>query len=265
MNRIRFSFLIAMAVLAGLVFPQNLRAQTSIQQLNFTLLCEYQTNTFYTNISNTFGDLTNEHSGIKNILIAPHGVLKAIAVDMFGTNWTNWTYGHLVREVNLTNGNEGIFIRTPSGDQTNVSSFFGGTFSNNFMAAITNLFPGSTNNFEPSFQVNRGWIYQTNETGFETNYIRTGGLYALSLNTTNMRINIVAAGDGTITNVYGYMDGTLYERQINTEYIGSAGTFYLNVTTNVFNMGSNPPVYLTGIVRGSISVAQPYFAPIPGP
>jgi len=253
------------AALAGLAFPQNLRAQTSIQQLNFTLLCEYQTNTFHTNISDTFGSLTNEHSGIQDILIAPHGVLKAIAVDLFGTNWTNWTYGHIVREVNLTTGNEGIFIRTPSGDQTNVSSFFGGTFSNNFTAGITNMFPGSTNNFQPSFQADRGWIFQTSETNFETNYIRTAGLYALSLNTTNMKINFVAAGDGTITNVSGYTGGVLYEHPVNTEYIGAAGVFYLNVTTNVFNMGSNPPVYLTGIVRGSISVAQPVFSAIPGP
>ncbi len=91
------------------------------------MLADYQTNIFYTNLANPAGPLTNENSRIRTVLIATGNVVKALAVDLEGTNWTTWAGSVLVREVNLTNGNEGIFLRK-NGIQTNVSSFFGGSF-----------------------------------------------------------------------------------------------------------------------------------------
>src|SRR5208282_2888143 len=72
-------------------------------------------------------------------------VIKALAVDLEGTNFATWTGSFLVREVNLTNGNEGIFLRK-AGKQTNVSSFFGLSYSNNFTGELTNEFPALNTN-----------------------------------------------------------------------------------------------------------------------
>jgi hypothetical protein len=272
MNKIRFSFFVAGAAL--LLAAGGLHAQTSIQRLTFSLLAEYQTNIFYTNTTESTVPLTNENSYIHHILIATGNVVKALAVDLDGTNWTNWAGSVLVREVNLTNGTEGIFLRK-NGLQTNVSSFFGGSFSNNFSnnftAGLSNAFPGATNfpgltnTFMPQLQLGHGGVRMTGPTNTTTNILTTAGLYFISLNTTNLKFNLVAVGDGAVTNVFGYIDGALYERDINFQYLGAAGSFYLNTTTNVFDAGTNPPVYLTGPLHGNVSTTPPFFAIIPGP
>ena len=263
MNKIRFGFFIVV-LNAGRAGRQRPHAQTSIQRLTFSLFAEYQTNVYSTNTAGLGGPLTNTHSLISNILIGTHSVLKAMAIDLEGTNWTNWTDASLVREVNLTNGNEGIFLRTAT-TETNVSSFFGGSFSNNFTSGVTNAFPGVTNNFTPQLELVRGLLTMTSPTNFATNYAKTAGLYFISLNTTNMKFNLVAVGDGTVTNVQGNVDGVHYEREINAQSLGTAGAFYLNVATNLFNMGSNPPVFFSGPMRGTFTLGQPQFSPIPGP
>jgi hypothetical protein len=279
MNKIRFSFFIAAAAL--LLTAGGLRAQTSIQRLTFTLLAQYQKNIFYTNTANPGGPLTNEFSVIRTVLITAGNVVKALAVDVGGTNWTNWAGSALVREVNLIDGTEGIFLRK-GGDQTNVSSFFGGSFSNNFTAELTNAFPGATNNFQgltnniidnetnnsaPQLQLDRGWriMPENDPTNITTNFDITAGVYYISVNTTNLKFSLVAVGDGSVTNVAGNIDGTLYQRVINYQFLGSAGTFYLNLTTNVFDSGTNPPEFYTGPLRGTFGTTAPWFSTIPGP
>jgi hypothetical protein len=276
MNKIRFSFFVAGAVLTLAV--GSLRAQTSIQQITFSLLGQYQTNILGTNTANAAGPLTNQDAFIHDVLITTHSVIKALALDVDGLNWTNWILGNLVREVNLTNGHEGIFLRYGA-MQTNVSSYFGGSFSNNFTAGLTSAFPGLTNNISgltnniygstndlPQFQVDRGWLIMADPTNTTTNFFRTGGLYFISFNTTNLKFNVVGVGDGTITNVGGDVNGTSYTRDINAEYVGTAGTYYMNITTNFFDTGTTtPPVFFSGPLHGTITTTQPIFSPIPGP
>jgi len=298
----------------------GLHAQTSIQRLTFSLLGEYQTNIFYTNSDNP--PLTNEDSRTHTILIGTGSVIKALAVDLEGTNYSTWTGSELVREVNLTNGNEGIFLRK-AGNQTNVSSFFGGSYSNNFTAGLSNAFPalnnnfanvifGSngvtdiitytatndianlaangvtnlvasvvtngvtniftngviqvvTNNFSLETPLVRGWRRMSDPTNTTTNFVTTAGLYFISLNTTNLKFNLMAVGDGAVTSVAGSIEGTPYERAVNSQYLGTAGFFYLNTTTNIFDTGANLPVSFTGPMRGTFSTTQPWFSTIPGP
>jgi len=253
------------AAVALLLMTGSLHAQTSVQRITISLFGQYQTNRFYTN--STTG-LTNENARLRDILIATGNVVKAIAVDLEGTNWTNWAGAALVREVNLTNGNEGIFLRL-SGKQTNVSSFFDSSFSNNFTAGLSNSFPGatngmnsstnnlngSTNNANPNFQLVQGWVRMTSSTNFTTNFTRTAGLYLVSLNTTNIKFNFVAAGPGRITTV----SGAGGKGSINSEIISGAGSFYLNATTNLYDMGSNGASFFTGPMRGSIILGAPYY------
>jgi hypothetical protein len=270
MNKIRFSFFAVGAAL--LLATGSLHAQTSIQQITFALLAEYQTNTFYTNTANPTGALTNEHSVIQYIAITTPQVVRAMLYDLYGTNWIDSLGAVLVREVNLTTGNEGVFLRRNGTNLANVSSFFGGSYSNNFTAGLTNAFPaatnfaGLTNTFMPQLEIDRGWRRMTaDSTNITTNFVATGGLYFVSLNTTNIKFNLVAVGNGGVTNIAA---GTSFERAINWQLLGSAGSFYLNTTTNFLdntNDGDIPPVYLTGPIRGTFSTTPPIYSPIAGP
>lgn len=261
-----------------LFFAVSLNAQISVQRLTISLLASYQTNTFATNTSGA-SPLTNTYSKIKTVLIGTANVIKAIAVDAEGTNWSLWAGAELVREVNLTNGNEGIFLRKGT-NNFNVSNYFVGSFSNNFTSGWSNAFPGATNhiygqtniaingvtnNAAPSFELVQGSIRMTGPTNFVTNDVKTDGLYFLSLNTTNIKFNVIGAGDGEVQTVAGHIDGTLFSRPVNSEVIGSAGTYFLNVTTNIFDTGTDTPVYVTGPVRGTVVVGTPNFSPITGP
>jgi len=177
---IRFSFFVAGT--AWLLAAGALRAQTSIQRLAFSLVAEYQTNIFYTNTTESTVSLTNESSYTHRAFLITSNVIKALAVDVDGPNWTNWLGSALVREVNLTNGAEGIFLRN-NGVQTNVSSFFGGSFSNNFTAGLSNEFPGATNfpgltnTFVPQLQLDRGTLRMTSPTNTTATIVTTAGLY----------------------------------------------------------------------------------------
>jgi hypothetical protein len=320
MNKIQFSFFAAGAALA--LAASALHAQTSIQRLSFSLIGEYQTNIYYTNADNSAGPLTNEDSLIRTVLVSTGNVIKALAVDLEGTNYSTWTGSELVREVNLTNGNEGIFLRK-AGNQTNVSSFFGLSCSNNFTGELTNEFPAlntnlanvftntvmntnggftnmftnvftnaftftntvtnmvtnggityiftnvftnsfTTNSFSNNFSLEtplvHGWRRMTDPTNTTTNFVATAGLYFISLNTTNLKFNLLAVGDGAITSVAGHINGTLYERAINSQHLGSAGTFYLNIGTNIFDVATNPPTSFTGPMHGTVSTGQPSFS-----
>jgi hypothetical protein len=298
MNKIRSIVFAAAAAL--LMSTSGLHAQTSIQRISFSLLGEYQTNVFNTNS----GASTSENSYIRNILIGSGNVVKAIAVDLEGTNWRNWAGASLVREVNLTNGNEGIFLRL-NGRQTNVSSFFGGSFSNNFTGELTNAFPalnpnppeavvftniitnivtngpatnlftnvitnvftnalsnafdnGLSNGFNLDTPLVHGTLHMSDSTD-TTNITTTGGLYFISLNTTNLKFNLMAVGNGSVTKVGGAIEGANYERAIESQVLGTAGAFYLNTTTNIFDAEGDAPVYLTGVLRGNFSTGQPWF------
>jgi hypothetical protein len=279
MNKMRTSLFVAGAALT--LASSSLHAQTSIQRLTFSLLGEYQTNTFYTNAAFPSGPWTSEFSEIRPVLVTTANVVRALALDLEGTNYTIWNGAALVREVNMTNGHEGIFLRKGT-NAANVSSFFGGSYSNNFMGELTNAFPALTNNISgltndinggttnpiPQTLVFRGWLRRpdpTTTTNATNDYLSTGGLYFVSLNTTNIKFNLVAVGDGTTTNVAGRVDGTLYESRVEAEYLGTAGTFYINSSTNIHDTGTNPPVFVTGPMHGTFNCGQPAFSPITGP
>jgi hypothetical protein len=284
MNKIRFSVFaagVALALAAG-----GLHAQTSIQYLTFSLIGEFQTNTFTTNTSGGTPVSTNEVLVVHPILFSTANVVKAIAVDLEGTNWdvdgtdsTNWDGARLVREVNLTNGAEGIFLRKGT-TQINVSRFFGASFTNNFtgylsnyLGLVTNGFTNSftnnsttnfTNCFPPQAAIIGGKVY-IDPTGTTTNYNSSAGLYTLSFFTSNVQFNTFGVGSGVIANVRGQIDGNLYERLIYSESIGMAGAFYLNTMSNIFNTGTNLPAYIGGPLHGGITTGAGSFSDISGP
>src|ERR1700722_15670472 len=132
--------LIALIVGMGEAVP-NAHSQTSQQKLTFSIFGQYQTNRFTTNSAHT---QTNEMETINSMLISTACVVKAIAIDLAGPGWTNWANPSLVRETDLTNGVEGIFLVSGT-NSADVSKFFGGSFSDDFTATVTNNFAGSPN------------------------------------------------------------------------------------------------------------------------
>jgi hypothetical protein len=288
MNKIRMSIFVAGAALA---LAAGVHAQTSIQNITISLVGEFQTNVFVVNGVGT-NSATNaipwsaELSQIHPVLVTTFGVRRALEYDLEGTDYGVWAGAQLVREVNLTNGNEGIFLLL--GDkQTNVSRFFDGSFSNNFMAELTNAFPALTNNISgltndimaftnsattnitiPQTLLNRGWLYRPNiatTTNVTNALLTTAGVYFISLNTSNIKFNLVGVGDGAVTHVAGSVDGAASEAPINSEYLGCAGTYYLNLATNIFDTGTNAPRFVTGPMHGTFVTGPPHFSPIPGP
>jgi hypothetical protein len=273
MNKIRFGFFLTVAAFA--LAAGKVHAQTSLQRLTFSLIGEFQTNTFTTNTDNAAEPLTNEEARLHAVLITTVNVIKALAVDVEGTNWRKFSGGSLFREINLTNGAEGMLLRQGT-NEADVSSYFQGSFSNNFTAGLSNAFPGYTNNISgqtndifgptnlslPQIQIYHGSVNMPNATTTNTNYMKVDGLYFISLNTTNLKFNLVGVGEGFATNLTGSIDGVTYGRtNIDSEYIGTAGTFYLNVETNIFDVGgTNPtPLFFTGPMHGSVNVGQPRF------
>jgi hypothetical protein len=283
MNKmIRFGFLatgVALVLAAG-----SLRAQTSLQSFTFSIVAEYQTNVPITNLTT---GATNVRPKIHTILISTIDVVKALAIELdratnaSGTNTNTWNGSTLLREVNLTNGHEGIFLRK-AGKQANVSAYFP-NFTNNFTAAIPS-FPEWTN-----FQSSTNGIGVTNVSYADlepiwdrvhpnvndimvTN-VQTAGLYYFSLNTVNLQLNLLGMGDGLIVEVSGSTNHVHYTGQIDTETAGTAGSVHLNLTTNIFDVGISQeksetnqiPYYVAGPARGSVVLGQPWYLPIPGP
>jgi hypothetical protein len=296
MNKTGFRF--AVAALAFVLSACAVHAQTALERLSFSLQGQYQTNTFYTNSDDP--PLTNEYSNLHTILIGTGDVVKALAVDLEGTNWSKFSGGNLFYEINLANGQEGMLLRNGT-NEADVSSFFGGCYSNNFTALLTNEFPSLntdtnpamvftnvitnvstnggvtnlftnvftnstavdfSNNFGVETPLDRGWRRQQSDLStVNTNFTLTAGLYFFSLNTTNLKFNLLGAGNGVSTNFGGRIDGTPYERtNVGYEYVGTAGAFYLNVKTNLYELGTNPPAFVSGPMHGTVIVHPPGFS-----
>lgn len=279
MNKIRISLIVAAT--SFLLMGGSLRAQTSIQHITLSLLGEYQTNTFFTNTT-AFpdGPWTSQYSFIRPVLITTFNVMRSLALDLEGTNYKIWNGSELLREVNLVDGTEGIFLRKGT-NQTNVSRFFEGSYVDNFQSQVTNAFPALTNNiagltndlFEgntniPQTLLFHGWQRRpdplvSNDT--TTNFVSTAGIYFVSFNTTNIKFNLLGVGDGGSTNLVGPVEGTAKTNIINSEFLGTAGTFFLNSSSNIYDLGTNPPNNVTGPMHGSFIVGPPVFSTIPGP
>ena len=243
----------------------NASAQSSQQPLAFSILMEYQ---YETNTVIDAGAETNNPSTLRTLLITPRDVLKAIGVDLFGKEWTNWMGGSLVRRVNLTNGTEGIYLRNGA-KFTNVSSFFGTSFTNDFSEGAPAAFPGLTNSFSPQLPIFHGWVTNEGATNF-TNIVSLSNVRFISLNTTNLKFNLIgvnlaALRNGRFTNVAGTTDGVHYSLPVDSLLVSAVGDVYINISTNLF---TNAQIFVSGPARGTFGTGFPtysHFAGPPGP
>jgi hypothetical protein len=255
MKQMRILFLI-LALGAGLG-AQRAQGQTAAQTMTFSIICQYVTNTYTTNVDRTV--LTNQH--ILTVVINSANIVRAIIADTFWnsnstdfqTNLAKWGPASLVYEENMTNHNQGIFLRY-MGQQTNVSRYFTSSFSTNgyanmFAHDVTNAFVGtifptvSTNGYADVFSEDVTNNYADND--FPTNTLPLSGLYGfgngpaglgydnlayLTLFTKNTSFSLFGYSQGTLLNVVYDLEGNV--GKVDKALVVGAGTFSLNLNTN---------------------------------
>jgi hypothetical protein len=247
---------------------RQVQGQTSAQNMTFSIICQYVTNTFGTNISTA---TTNEDQQIITVFINSANIARAIAIDLEGTNWnrggtnsTNWSGASLVYEQNLLTTNQGIYLRL-DGRQTNVSSFFGGSLTNYFSHEVNNVFSGM--NFT-TLPLHGGYDYDVRGAK-STNYTASDNLAFLTFSSTNMSFNLFGYSQGTLVKVVQRFQDQLYTNKVDQAEIVGAGTFSLNVTTNIYpylNINTYTiPTNYTGIAHGTVFTTAPYLLDIGPP
>jgi hypothetical protein len=252
--------LVGLALSLGLA-ARNASAQSIQQPVTFAINAEFEVTTNYSENDT----LTNYYSARRNVYVGTRNIVKAIALDLFGEKWTNWSAATILRRINPTNGEEAIFLRTDN-YFTNISRFFGTSFSNNFTYDASMAFPGLTNNFTPSLPVFHGWVTNKGVESF-TNTISIGTVRYISLNTTNLKFNLVGVNisifsNGKLTNVVGTVDHVQYSNDVDAISVNAVGSLYINMATNILVA---PPRAYSGIARGSWSTGTPTFSRFPGP
>jgi hypothetical protein len=258
MKNMRCVFL-ALALALGL-YSQRAQGQVVAETMSFSIICQYVTNTYYTNLA--AGTVTT-NSRVLSVLVNSANLVKAMAADLFRdswtTNWPRWSGSSIVYEQNMITGNYGIFMRF-MGRQTNVSSFFTNGFSTNGYA---NMFSVDV----PS--VFNGTNYASNGTN-SLLPVTGGGIFIGGPKESDNLAYLTFTSSNTSFTFFGYSQGTLlntvYDKAgnvgvVNKAQLFGAGTFSLNLTTNFLFVTTNnavTPTNYPGLAHGSIYMAPPY-------
>ncbi|HEV7924247.1 MAG TPA: hypothetical protein VGR14_02760, partial [Verrucomicrobiae bacterium] len=258
--------LVVLSLALGLC-AQRAQAQVAAETMTFSIICQYVTNTYVTNLSKETVT-TNAH--VVTVLLNSANLVKAMAADLFRTNWTTnwprWDGASIVYEQNLETGNYGIFMRF-MGRQTNVSSFF--------------TSPYSTNGYANMFSVDVPSVFSgTNYDSDGTNSllpVAGGGIFIGGPPASDNLAYLTFTSSNAAFNLFGYSQGTILETvfdkegdvgKVNKAQIIGAGTFSLNLTTNFLFVTTNNAVPATnypGLAHGTIYMAPPYHLDIEPP
>jgi hypothetical protein len=275
MKKMRYLFLV-LAFCFGLC-AQRAPGQTVHQNLTSSIIFQYVTN--YVNVTNTTTKVVNSYEQLDTVLINTANVAKAIALQKFTTNWAQWSPADIFYEVNLNTGNQGIYLAR-SGIQTNVSDFFGNSFTNLFSQNVNTVFSGT--NFAASLPL--GGDKNDNTATMITNITQFANLAYMTFsatntntvnNNTNLAFDLFGYSQGQVVLAGGYLDGKLYQMYLPEGEIVGAGTFTLNLTTNVFgviinnytntfgvvttNYGNSQTNY-TGVAHGTVYIGPPVYS-----
>jgi hypothetical protein len=255
MKRLRFVF--GFFVLFFGLMAINARAQSSYQRIAFFVMGQFESAT---------NDIPSEPNVTDHYLhlleFTSVNVVKAIAVDQFGTpDWTNWAAAGLVRRINLVTGEEVIYLSRGGTNVVDVSSYFKGSYLNNFMSGVPAAFPAGTNNFTP----NNPNPYEQLFSGVGTNRAASAGLFFFSVTTTNLKMNLIGAnfsflGNGVVTNFHGIDKGTNYAGDVEAANISVVGTFSWTRSTNLFNLSPGTNTFYSGPARGTVTLRDPVYS-----
>jgi hypothetical protein len=259
MKKMRYVFLI-LSVAFGLCINRA-QGQTTIQNLTFSIICQYVTNSL--TVTNPTTHVVTSFEELNTVIVNTANLSKAIAVQKFGTNWPKWSPANIFYEVNLDTGAQGIFLRRED-LQTNVSDLFGNSFSNFFSQDVNSVFVGT--NFATSLPLGGDLNSQTAD--MLTNINHFANLAYLSFNTTNISFNLFGVSQGEIVHAGAFLGGQLHQRYVDEGEIIGAGTFSLNLTTNIFGVPTTngiPAIYYNGVAHGTMYVGVPVFFDISPP
>ncbi len=253
----RLRFVLGLLVFALGLTGINARAQSAYQNIAFSVQGQFETAT-----NSVPSEPNTTFENLHLILFTSGDVVRSIAIDLFGTeSWTNWSNAGLLRRVNLVTGEERIYLSRGGTNVVDASSYFSGSYVSNFMSQVPVAFPSATNNFGP---LNPD-PYQPLFTGTNGNHFNSAGLYFISLNTTNLKMNLVGAnfsflGNGLLHNFKGVQSGTNYSGEVQNEVISVVGTFSWNRSTNLLGVGSGPSDFFSGPARGNVTVRDPAYS-----
>ena len=140
-------------------------------------------------------------------------------------------------------------------------SYFSGSYASNFMSGVPAAFPSATNNFT----ADNPDPYQPLFTGTNENHFNSAGLYFISLNTTNLKMNLVGAnfsylGNGVVHHYKGVQKGTNYSGEVQNEIMSVVGTFSWNRSTNLLNVATGPTQFYSGPAHGSVVLRDPVYS-----
>jgi hypothetical protein len=243
----------------GVAAPRaSAQSPTALQRLHFNFFNDYEVDRLGTNATTT-----NVSSYIRTAQIVDGNVARAVYYELAGELWTNLQGMLITREVNVTNGLEGIYLRG-FGKQSNISSYFandlGDSYTNNFTGQVTNQFAGVTNNFLPGLPIKRGFIATTNGLS-KTNNLRSEKMFFVSFDTGNMKFNFIGYGTAVPHFISGRVTpgGEVYSNIVDSFTAHGVGTMYRTGNSNVFYPGTPPYVTNLGIIYGTISSDSPTF------
>jgi hypothetical protein len=265
MKKMRFLFL-ALALSLGWCAGRA-QGQTIAQTMTFSVICQYVTNTYTTN-----GGIVSMGQHLNTVALTSANIVRAIAADVFGTGWTNWESATLFYEENMTNGNQGIFLYY-KGNQTNVSRYFTSStstngFANMFSKDVPNVFGGtiyptlSSNSYVDL--VSQDPINPHPETNFPGGSLPLSGVYGYGNGPVATAYDDLAYVTLTTRNtsftLFGYSQGNLfnaiYDQEghvgiVDAALIAGAGTFSLNLTSNLLFITNGYPLSTNITPRGT--------------
>ena len=262
MKQIRI-WVVAIVFLLGLSANRaNAQTPIAMERLYFSFFNDYEND-----IQTNSGSVMDFVSLIRTVSIINGNVQRAIYYDLGGEEWTNLVGMEIVREVNMTNGAEGIYLRG-YGRQTNISYMFtnslGESYLNGFTSEATNEFPGLTNNFDPDLPIHRGSYryFGAGNPNNVTNHIRDEQMFYASFTTTNLKFNYIGYGTVVPHPVIGRLmpGGTIYSTNVNSFTAHGIGTLYHIGGTNIFGVSTNSPITTnTGVMYGGFWSGEPFF------
>ena len=268
MKKMRCLFLV-LALGLGLC-SQRAQGQTTAETMTFSIICQYVTNTYSTNYSPL---VINKFQHVITVLLDSANLAKAMEVDLFGAKWTNWQGASIVYEQNMITGNQGIYLRW-AGKQTNVSSFFTNSFSTNGFANMfsqdvasafngTNYAVSGTNDLLPLIGGNVSEELDSTNSNFNV----SDNLAYLTFSSSNTSFTFFGFSQGALLNTVYDKEGDI--AKVNKAMLVGAGTFSLNVTTNIYpylNITNYTiPTNYTGLAHGTVYLSGPYYYDIGPP
>lgn len=251
----------------------NVNAQSVQQNLGFSIMASLQREG--TNVVSP--GHTNYNYQLYPIFINKNNIVKAIALDVAGTNWGHWGGAAILRRINLATGEEAMFLSQGGTDETNVSQYFTNSLSATMTDSLTSgLPPELTNGLGTNFMnpLYAGTVNNVDGIDTASHYTGASGLCFFTLKTTNMVLNLVGVslngfGNGAVSEVATVGTNFPGPVPITHEMFSVVGSVYVNIMTNTFvssgALDTTNAVFVAGPAVGTVGFQPPFRSGLQAP